>query len=657
MPRANPPPPSITSIEWRFPPTGGGREDGFNDPGMAHFAGSPLRSLAREIVQNSLDARANKEQPVYVSFEIKKLAPGGNFSHQLAKHIDACITRDTDVNHRKVLEKAKSLLSSRHSRLPFLCVSDKNTTGLREKQWHALVKEQGTSIKDDQGSGGSFGIGKYAPFAVSPLRTVCYWTYYTVESGPVEKFQAKSVLMSHDFEIDGSLQRTQGTGFFGNPTGCQEVNGTAIPTGFRILSSEGNPIAGTAIWIAGVPEHQFSSSEIAQSVIENFFLAIDRDHLRIVLEPEDSSNEHDLEIQSESLGHWFDKLLKGKEASDIDDEDDAALRDARIFRDLMFKSRPTETLDDSDLGLCKLWINVQEGLPNRVGLIRQTGMLITTRQQGLIRFAGLQDFAAVCVFDDPKGNMFLRQMENPQHNGFEPDRLPREQVARGKSALKRVTQWIRDKVKQYASLKISEAPEELVELSSYFPDFEAPSPFSGQSQGTEREQAFGATGEIKYKQPKRRIRPTTLPLELPDSNDGAGDGPGDGPRPRQGTRTHDGPNEEASGSGSQAQSIVELRDVRIVPGRESSERSRLYFTPSQTGAIRLELSEAGDSSAIPRPDLELFETADGKDPLPRKRIRVEQDKRQELWISGGHRSIADIAWSICGIAEEREESK
>ncbi len=46
----------IDKIGWRFPPTNGGAGDGFNDSGIAHFKGSPISSLARETIQNSLDA-------------------------------------------------------------------------------------------------------------------------------------------------------------------------------------------------------------------------------------------------------------------------------------------------------------------------------------------------------------------------------------------------------------------------------------------------------------------------------------------------------------------------------------------------------------------------------------------------------------------------
>ena len=57
-------------IGWKFPPTSGGSGDGFNDSGIAHFKGSPISSLARETIQNSLDARKSRVEPVHVDFEL-----------------------------------------------------------------------------------------------------------------------------------------------------------------------------------------------------------------------------------------------------------------------------------------------------------------------------------------------------------------------------------------------------------------------------------------------------------------------------------------------------------------------------------------------------------------------------------------------------------
>ena len=80
----------IGEIGWKFPPTNGGRVDGFNDPGIAHFSGSPLSSLARETIQNSLDARGTLGTPVHVSFELIDLPPEDLGRDELADAIDAC---------------------------------------------------------------------------------------------------------------------------------------------------------------------------------------------------------------------------------------------------------------------------------------------------------------------------------------------------------------------------------------------------------------------------------------------------------------------------------------------------------------------------------------------------------------------------------------
>ena len=63
----------MNDVGWNFPPTGGGSEDGLNNPGIAHFEGDRLDHLAREILQNSLDALVDKGEPVVVTFESKKI--------------------------------------------------------------------------------------------------------------------------------------------------------------------------------------------------------------------------------------------------------------------------------------------------------------------------------------------------------------------------------------------------------------------------------------------------------------------------------------------------------------------------------------------------------------------------------------------------------
>ena len=49
---------------------------------------------------------------------------------------------------------------------------------IKTGQWHRLVKMTGQSAKNSNTAGGSYGIGKHAPFAVSGLRTIFYSTRY-----------------------------------------------------------------------------------------------------------------------------------------------------------------------------------------------------------------------------------------------------------------------------------------------------------------------------------------------------------------------------------------------------------------------------------------------------------------------------------------------
>ena len=44
-------------LGWSFPPNADGEDEDLNNPGIESFKNTPLTSLAREICQNSLDAR------------------------------------------------------------------------------------------------------------------------------------------------------------------------------------------------------------------------------------------------------------------------------------------------------------------------------------------------------------------------------------------------------------------------------------------------------------------------------------------------------------------------------------------------------------------------------------------------------------------------
>jgi hypothetical protein len=45
--------------KWSFPSRGYGDLERFSNPGLEFFKGAPIRAMAREVCQNSLDAKRN----------------------------------------------------------------------------------------------------------------------------------------------------------------------------------------------------------------------------------------------------------------------------------------------------------------------------------------------------------------------------------------------------------------------------------------------------------------------------------------------------------------------------------------------------------------------------------------------------------------------
>ena len=624
-----------SGIGWKFPPLNGGEGQGFEHAGMAHFQGNRLGSLAREIIQNSLDARRDDAKPVDVTFELQSIDVhrhlGGD---ELRRHLLACAEVATDGKAERFFRDAAALLD--RDALQFLRVSDGNTTGLGEKQWRALVKMQGEGAKRDATAGGSFGIGKNAPFAVSPLRTVGYWTFSTANGKIAEKFQAKAILMSHFWATgdQNSAAETQAVGFYGDATTCREMCPPRIPSVFRRLNHRREPIEGTTVWIAGFHTDGEWRRQITQSVLRNYFYAIDRGRLEILIEPDDSCEDSHTSLDRDLLERTFDHFMVGP-APDPD------LSDAYRYWSVQRGAPPTfeEKLDG--LGSVKLWIEVGEDLPRKVALIRGTGMLITDRQPGLMRFRDLRDFAAVCVFESDEANELLRTMENPAHDRFEPDRLPEQDRKRGREALERVVKWIREKLKEEAALPRPVGGVDLSELGRFLPDLDAPGPFAGRDGEDRPEKAFGEPGVVLHRAPRRRVRPGPLPTEAeeevagegvghdggaPIDRIGGGSGGGSG-----GSGDGDGRGGTGSRGGGPGRGIPAIRDVRVLPVDGANSRVRVAFTPEASGRARLSLETAGDSIALPIPGVRLFDGDDRE--ITEEGIEIEAGKRMSVFAS------------------------
>jgi len=634
---------SATEPGWLFPPTGGGVAAGFNDPGLAHFGGAREQSLARETIQNSLDATARLGEPVDVEFELQELDGDWFRKDQLAGAIDACIAgAEDDGKALAALREARRLLE--RPKLTFLRVADRNTTGLQGQKWRALVKEVGASRHEASGgrvtAGGSWGIGKSAPFTVSPLRTVFYWTRFEQDGAPRELFQGKAVLMSHR---SGNEER-QGTGFFGLTDGCEALEGGRIPAG--IAAVEGASRRGTSLWIAGFPKAGGWQDRIARRVVASFFGAIADGQLRVTLETGAGAEGDILEIARDSLAGWFEQLGGSGAAGDADE-----VEEARLFWDVL---RDGERIDRQipGLGLCRLWIRVDDDdarLPRKVGLMRKTGMLITTEQAALKQFHGTDRFIAICRFEADEGNALLRQMENPRHDQFEPGHIEDpEQQRQAARALKRATDWIREEVNRHAGRPASVKPTRLSELNRLLPDIRPEEPFgSGAADGGEREPSFGSAPEVKLK-PRRRPAPPVPPGEDGDEDDPDGWQREEPPGPR---RLRDGPAGGRDRPRQGKRESIPLSDVRVTPAPGRANRYRVDFTPGASGRASLDLMEAGDSAVAVPGDVRVVDPDGG-----RSRVAMDLTAGQragfEIEADG---PIDERAWLVRALRPEQRD--
>lgn len=641
------------AIGWSFPPTNGGVASGVNDPGIAHFTGEPMDSLARELIQNSLDARDSAEIPVHVSFEVRDIDLDQIGRDELSRAISSCIEELTEEEQHKdlqILLEVQSCLEEKS--VPCLRVSDRNTTGLKGQTWKALVKSQGVSRKYGiEGAGGSHGIGKYAPFVVSRLRTVFYWTCFEEAGVSYEKFQGKSVLISHENE-DG--KETQGVGFYGVKNDCLELT-ESIPNEFRVYDTDSNPVPGTNVTVIGYREANDWRSKIARSVITSFFFAISSNRLTAIIEPGDDDDL--FELEESTLEDWF-RYLEGIGNKESNDSEVCSLEDAHHFWTLS-KDDPTSELQDPDLGHCKLWVKTEEGLPSMVGLVRGTGMLITTKQDKLLRFPRFQDFIALCVFEDSHGNELLRQMENPRHDQFEPNRLQDEEQIRGRKALRRITDWIRDEVRKRAGPPEGGKMEVLSELATYLPDYHPEELFESTVPDGEESKSEGGFGQkiaVTLRPIRRRTTSTVIDegIEEDDNLGGSnygekGSGGGGG-----GTGVEAGVGARKGGTGDKGsrdlKHLIRISALRLLPVEGTDQTYILSFLAHESGEVKLDLYEAGDSYHRVRNDIKASREGQTLD-----RLSLERNQRKEIEISSGE-SMAGTALLVQAIRLDIEEA-
>lgn len=269
-----------SKVGWNHPIESGDQWDGFNDSGIETFKGNPIVSLGREITQNSRDGVLNPQKPVRIEFESfdLKVDQIPNLDEFVA-NINKCLpfAESSGTRAKQFFQNAQSILAKKT--ITVLKISDFNTKGIagpceRGTPYHAFMKATGESVKPTLDAGGSFGIGKNAPYAVSELRTIFVSTAFRNRGGNIEQFfQGKSVLMSHE---DGENTH-RGQGYWGNIKHCKPISEVAdVPEWLqRPTNRESGEIElGTTLFVLAFTKPANWQERLTSSIVSNFFGAV-----------------------------------------------------------------------------------------------------------------------------------------------------------------------------------------------------------------------------------------------------------------------------------------------------------------------------------------------------------------------------------------------
>jgi hypothetical protein len=414
-------------------------------PAEQFFEGSNAAdSLAREIGQNSLDARAGSS-PVLIRFELTEVAtndlPG---IETLRTHYEAVAseTKGMQGNDRMVGAFEASLMPS----ISVLRISDFGTRGLTGSEsvnasasaLSALTRGAGVSANDGL-RGGSFGIGSAVGPMSSSLCTVFYTSIPVNESDVV--FAGYSRLASHR-DSTGAWRSAEG--FFTDTSRTDDFSYLRNPPMIGSFDIRTEP--GTDIYVLGYRRSEADPylEQIRKAYVRHFLVAIHRGQLEV----EGVAGGHSWRIDSANLY----ENLRGDE-------------EAEAFYEALLDENPIERVSDR-FGLMTLYINVDDTLKKSLHTyaVRSPLMKIHTFKASSIH----AKYAAILECADESGNKILREMEPPQHDMWDPGRADG-----GATALAELRKFIRDGLRSRVEENLGETVE-IEGLSKYLPsqDFE-----------------------------------------------------------------------------------------------------------------------------------------------------------------------------------------
>ena len=432
-------------------------DEGPNSAMSQAFSKFPCSALVRESIQNSLDAVVDDNKPLKVCFEYRSLEKSDykNF-FILRDHIQACLDNYSDNPTAKRIYPLMLQYMKNANEIGFIRVSDYNTKGMdyaanaTNKTFYAFVRAAGVSVKQAQGSGGSFGFGKGAFFVMSPINTLIVSTKNINNEC---YFEGVTRLCSH--RKDG--KKRSHMGFYDNNGGQPISDPNMIPKPFTRQET------GTSIGIMGVDYNAWNESkdELVKEVLRKFFVAVLNEKLVVIINGKDPYDKGAVTIDAKHLDELMHKYFP--ELRDV--RGDAQYNPRPYYEAIKEKKSVFET-ELPTLGHVRAYFKEVPENSTNVIFMRKLYMKVYRYSRNLGNFNG------VFICDNEVGNTILGDMENPEHNEWKaencnkPDRVTDYKVA--KQAEIELVSFVSDCFVKLLDLNSTESVQ-VADLEKYLP--------------------------------------------------------------------------------------------------------------------------------------------------------------------------------------------
>lgn len=398
-------------MSWNFARTEDKTNSGANVQAFETF--DEDGSIIREIIQNSLDAKREECENVVVEIEIAKRKssafPG---KEELLESLEACYIQFNGTD-KKSTQKIKDMIDSfKNEEHYVVSFRDLNTNGLlgglddedSGTNLFQLIYGDGTTNKNtEKSSGGSFGIGKNAPFTRSQIKSIFYETYNIHNE---KHIVGKSILTSHS--INGERRSNRGyyiddsqiEQYLGN-LGMQGQFGTVVHIPFYTLKND---------------NLKEEIEVLLRDVLLNFMIAIDRNKLEVKFTNKDTDEQ--IVINSETYSEKIIELLKGN-------TQDKRYKQIKAMHNLLNHPNAEKYdlfLEQGDeenyIELYTVRNSASTGYKRYFNL-REQLMLIEDKK---IRGKNFK-YDALAIYHGTKLNNILRDAEPPEHNSWKQNKL------------------------------------------------------------------------------------------------------------------------------------------------------------------------------------------------------------------------------------------